>query len=108
MDIGKKFRRFRIKAGLSQKEAAELIGVKNYQLGNYETNRSEPSIAVLKKMSQVYGVSIDALVGNYRTLEEKGLDLKPIENDLYEPDEVLKTILEYIKRSESTRLNSSH
>ena len=55
---------------------------------------------MLKKMSQVYGVSIDALVGNYRTLEEKGLDLKPIENDVYEPDEVLKTILEYIKKFE--------
>ena len=66
MDIGKRFKHYREEKGLSQKEAAELIGVKYYQLGNYETNRSEPSIKVLKKMSQVYQVSIDQLVGNFK------------------------------------------
>ena len=103
MDLGKRFKRFRIKVGLNQKEAADLIGVKNYQLGNYETNRSEPSIVVLKKMSQVYGVTIDALVGNFSTLEEKGSGLKPITKDSNEPDEVLKTILEYIQEFEEQR-----
>ena len=66
MDIGKRFKFFREKCGLSQKEAADLIGIKYYQLGNYETNRSEPSISVLKQMSRIYGVSIDQLVGNNR------------------------------------------
>ena len=58
MNIGKRFKTYRVKANLSQLEAAKLIGVKNYQLGNYETNRSEPSIATLKKMSEVYNSSI--------------------------------------------------
>lgn len=66
MDIGKRFKFFREKCGMSQKEAADLIGIKYYQLGNYETNRSEPSISVLKQMSKIYGVSIDQLVGNNR------------------------------------------
>ena len=52
MDLGKRFKFYREKAGLRQNKAAELIGVKNYQLGNYETNRSEPSIDVLKRMKQ--------------------------------------------------------
>ena len=64
MDYGKSFKWFRQKAGLTQKEAAEAIGIKDYQLGNYETNRSEPSIAVLKKMSQLYRVSIDRMLKN--------------------------------------------
>ena len=51
-------------AGLKQREAAELMGIKDYQLTNYENNRSEPNIATLKKMSKVYKVSIDGLVGN--------------------------------------------
>ena len=49
---------------LTQKEAAEKIGVNDYQLGNYETNRSQPSLEVLKKMSKVYNVSIDRMLGN--------------------------------------------
>ena len=66
MDLGKRFKHYREEKGLTQKEAAKLIGVQYYQLGNYETNRSEPSIKVLKKMSHVYGVSIDQLVGNFK------------------------------------------
>ena len=64
MDLGRKFKFYRVKTGLTQKEAAELIGIKDYQLGNYETNRSEPSIPILKKMSKIYQVSIDKMVGN--------------------------------------------
>ena len=64
MDYGKRFKHYRKKAKLTQKDAAELIGVNGYQLGNYETNRSEPSITILKKMSKVYKVSIDEMVGN--------------------------------------------
>ena len=64
MDFGKRFKFYRQKANLTQKEAAELIGVKDYQLGNYETNRSQPSLETLIKMSKVYSVSIDKMLGN--------------------------------------------
>ena len=64
MNLGKRFKRYRQKVGLTQKEAAERIGINSYQLGNYETNRSEPSIAILKGMSKIYKVSVDELIGN--------------------------------------------
>ena len=64
MDFGKRFKFYRQKVNLTQKEAAELIGVKDYQLGNYETNRSQPSLEILIKMSKVYSVSIDKMLGN--------------------------------------------
>ena len=86
MNIGKRFKTYRVKANLSQLEAAKLIGVKNYQLGNYETNRSEPSIATLKKMSEVYNVSIDALVGNLGVKKpkevEEQVDMDELLNEL--------------------------
>lgn len=66
MDYGRRYRHFREMAGLTQKEAAELLGINNYQLANYENNRSEPNIATLKKMSKVYDVSLDGLLGNMR------------------------------------------
>ena len=86
MNIVKRFKTYRVKANLSQLEDAKLIGVKNYQLGNYETNRSEPSIATLKKMSEVYNVSIDALVGNLRVKKpkeaEEQVDMDELLNEL--------------------------
>ena len=64
MNIGRRYKLYRQKAGLTQKDAADLIGVKSYQLANYESNRSEPCIKVLLAMSKNYRVSIDQLLGN--------------------------------------------
>ena len=63
MNIGKRFSLYRRKMRLTQKEAAKLIGVKSYQLANYESNRSEPSLKTLIAMSKAYHVSTDQLLG---------------------------------------------
>ena len=76
MNIGKRFQLFRRRSRLTQKEAAKLIGVKSYQLANYESNRSEPSLKALIGMAKAYKVSTDQLLG---------LTKKP----LFEPDEDL-------------------
>ena len=87
MKYGKRFKLYRIKAGYNQKQAAEIIGINNYQLGNYETDRSEPNIDVLKAMSKAYGVSIDTLVGN-----------KPNKNaNSVDEDELEQIIKEFVK-----------
>lgn len=62
MNIGKRFKMYREKRGLSQKEAAQQLGIKGYQLANYECNRSEPSLTTLRLMSKVYHVSLDNLL----------------------------------------------
>ena len=95
MDLGKRFKHFREMKKLTLKEAAELIGVKYYQLGNYETNRSEPSISVLKKMSKVYEVSIDGLVGNIIS--------KSKEKDYSMMDDILKQLNDLVKQINSNK-----
>ena len=96
MDFGKRFKFYRQKANLTQKEAAEKIGVKDYQLGNYETNRSQPSLEILKKMSKVYSVSIDKMLGN-NILENKP-DTKAEENDYIDIDELLANLNEVVDK----------
>ncbi len=64
MNIGERFKYYREKANLTQKEAAELLEIKSYQLANYETNRTEPNLKTLIKMSEIYKVSIDELLNN--------------------------------------------
>lgn len=90
MDFGKSFKFYRQKAGLTQKEAADKIGVRDYQLGNYETNRSEPSLEILKKMSKVYLVSIDKMLGN-KVLANKLANENP-EDDYVDIEELLKNL----------------
>ena len=76
MNIGKRFSLFRRRMRLTQKEAAKLIGVKSYQLANYESNRSEPSLKTLIAMSKVYNASTDQLLGiSKKTLYEPNEDL---------------------------------
>ncbi len=69
MNIGRRFKLYRKKMNMTQQEAAPLIGIKSYQLANYESNRSEPNIKVLIGMSKVYHVSIDTLLGNDKSLD---------------------------------------
>lgn len=99
MDLGKRFKRFREKRGLTQSHAAELIGINNYQIGNYETNRSEPSIAILKKMSEVYDVSIDILVGNLKYYNKNHSLKDSGDMDLTEMSDILKQISEELKKN---------
>ena len=89
MNLGLRLKRYRTRKGLTQKEAAEIIGINAYQLGNYETNRSEPSIKILKGMSQAYQTSIDDLVGNK-------IDPSNATKDKYSGAEVAKVIQEFL------------
>ena len=88
MNLGLRLKKYRTRSGLTQKEAAEIIGINSYQLGNYETNRSEPSIKILKGMSQAYQTSIDDLVGNK-------VDPSKASKDKYSGEEVIKVLQEY-------------
>ena len=98
MYLGRRLRHFREMKGLSQKEAAELLELKNYQLANYENDRSEPSIATLKRMSKVYEVSIDGLVANqYRT------HMKPLKEDMLDLDDLVKRVNEILEIINNTK-----
>ena len=49
----------RVNAGLSQKTAAERIGVSTATLRNYECGKTSPGWDTVKKIEQTYGISID-------------------------------------------------
>lgn len=49
-------------AGLTQAEAAQLIGISVDTLGNYERGKHYPGVPVLKRIEQVYNVRYDQLI----------------------------------------------
>lgn len=52
----------RVNAGLTQKKAAEMLGVSEYTLINYEKGKSSPDVRVLKKIENLYGVPYHRII----------------------------------------------
>lgn len=48
--------------GLTQENAAKMIGVSTDTLGNYERGKSYPDIPVLRKIEEVYHVPYDRII----------------------------------------------
>lgn len=48
--------------GLTQENAAKLIGVSTDTLGNYERGKSYPDIPVLRKIEEVYDISYNQII----------------------------------------------
>lgn len=63
VSIGDRFRAQRSKLGVVQAELAPKIGISRAQLANIESDRSRPSIENFVKAADVFGVSVDFLLG---------------------------------------------
>ncbi|MGO5166399.1 MULTISPECIES: helix-turn-helix domain-containing protein [unclassified Candidatus Paralachnospira] len=53
----------RLKAGLSQKDVAEKIGVAKSTYSLYESGNREPNVNTIKKIADCLNVSADTLLG---------------------------------------------
>lgn len=57
----------REKNGLTQKDVATRLGVESAAISKYELDMKEPNIEAIKKLANLFNVSIDYLLG--RTLD---------------------------------------
>ena len=64
MDIGKTISKLRSDKGLNQRDLAKLLGVSNGAIGMWETGKRQPDLDTIKKLSAVFGVTTDYLIGN--------------------------------------------
>jgi len=65
---------YRKKFGKSQQDIADYLGVTQVSYGNYELGKRQVGIDVLNRLADLYGVSIDDLVGRAdvgKKIEEK-------------------------------------
>ena len=91
MKIGNKIRQMRNKAGLTQEQLAEKLGVSAQSVSKWENEISMPDITLLPDIAEVFGVSIDELFD--LTTEQK---LKRIENRIEIEEELsAQTFSEY-------------
>ena len=75
MELGKQLKAARTDASLSQEELARKIGVSRQTISNWENCRSYPDIGSLIKLSDLYGISLDAMLKEDRGIPEHFEDL---------------------------------
>lgn len=63
VDFGRKLRNLRLEAGLTQSELAKRLNVTKAVISYYELHEGSPSPEVLIKISSIFHVSTDFLLG---------------------------------------------
>ncbi|MBQ4047349.1 MAG: helix-turn-helix transcriptional regulator [Clostridia bacterium] len=70
MEIGSKLKKARNEKGITQEQAAELLGVSRQTVSNWENNKSYPDIVSVIKMSDIYSVSLDHLLKEEKSMKQ--------------------------------------
>lgn len=70
MTLGEKILVLRKQKGWSQQELAKMLGTSGPIVGRYERDEMTPSVEVAKKLSRIFGVTLDYLVDETGDVEE--------------------------------------
>lgn len=66
----------RKKAGLTQEEVAEYLGITRPAYTQYETDKTQPSLETAGKLADLYKISVDYLMGRLTIKETLIADFK--------------------------------
>ena len=73
MEIGKKLKAARSRAGLTQEQVAEHLFVSRQTISNWENEKSYPDIVSVVRLSDLYSISLDELLkGDAEMLKHLG------------------------------------
>ena len=64
MSLGENLQRLRKEKGLSQEDVAQKLYVSRQSVSKWENGAAEPGVEYLKALANLYGVTLDELVGN--------------------------------------------
>lgn len=96
-DYGTLVKNLRLRAGLTQSQVADSLGVTPGYISNVENNRTAMSLRMLTYYARLVGCSLDSLVGELEPeYSETALDRKLYETiiklDIETKEKILKTI----------------
>jgi transcriptional regulator with XRE-family HTH domain len=63
MSLGQRLRLARENKGWTQVYVAKLLGITSQALSNYERGERDPDTPLLNRLAELYGVSVDYLLG---------------------------------------------
>ena len=71
--LGVRLKEARRRAGFSQEEAAEAVGVHPITISKYERDIQDPNTDALVGLARLYGVTVDWLLAEHRDISYHGL-----------------------------------
>ena len=87
MNLGERLKELRKRERLTQEMVADKLKISRSRYANWENNESSPGYSMLKKLAQIYDVSVDYLLnGEPLKVSEAGtpyIVLTPEEMDLF-------------------------
>lgn len=81
--LGKRISYHRKRLGLTQEQLAERVGVSAQAVSKWENDLSCPDINLLPQLADIFGITVDALLGKEAASEAKPAE--PIENEGRQP-----------------------
>ncbi|MBQ7289109.1 MAG: helix-turn-helix transcriptional regulator [Clostridia bacterium] len=72
--LAEKLIEYRQEFGFTQQKVSDILGIKRSTYGYYEIDVCPP-IAILKKLSNMYNISLDTLTGEYPLVEPVGPEI---------------------------------
>ena len=78
MNIGNKIKQYRENKKMTQKEIAEILGVEPATISKYESGMIEPRIESLKKLSNIFEITLDELVNDDEKFEISKINILEI------------------------------
>lgn len=101
MNIGSRIKDLRIKANLTQKELANILFVSDKAISSWEANRTEPSLELIIKLSEVFDCTTSYLIyGDIsRNNVETEIKIKLTEEEFKELELIMNNQATFIKES---------
>jgi transcriptional regulator with XRE-family HTH domain len=102
MALGEKLKKLRKEKGWSQQEVSSRLGVHQKHLSRYENNASKPSLDMLRKLGEIFNVSVDFLIDEGASAEpairDKELQtyFEKVDNLDEENKKVIKAVIDAI------------
>lgn len=78
-----RIKELRIKENLSQAKLAELVNLTQQAVGKWESGKSDPDNETLKKLSDIFDVTIDYIIYNTDSPVRPNIELNEIEYALF-------------------------
>lgn len=92
--FGEKLVHLRKLHGLSQRDLAEKLNLSHTAIGKYERNEAEADFTTLKKLSNLFNVTIDDLLDN--NPQNKSISIDEVKSKIQELDK--KQLLDIIEK----------
>lgn len=60
--VGSNIKRHRTKLNLTQQQLADILSVSRQTIASYEAGRTEPDIAAMEKLAEIFDITVDELI----------------------------------------------